>query len=59
MALLMAWVDPDNIRLMGRWCSDTMLCYLHTMINIFKGGLIVCMFQYGYYMLIMHAHSDV
>ena len=28
-ALLLAKVDPDVIRLIGRWRSDEMLCYLH------------------------------
>jgi hypothetical protein len=28
-ALLLAQVDPDVIRLIGRWQSDEMLCYLH------------------------------
>ena len=29
MALLVAKVDPDVIRLLGRWRSDEMLRYLH------------------------------
>jgi hypothetical protein len=29
MALLCAQVDPDMIRLMGRWRSNEMLRYLH------------------------------
>ena len=29
-ALLLANVDPDIIRLVGRWCSDEMLCYFCT-----------------------------
>ena len=29
MALLVAKVDPDVIRLLGRWRSDKMLRYLH------------------------------
>lgn len=29
MALLCAHVDGDTIRLLGRWQSDEMLCYLH------------------------------
>jgi hypothetical protein len=29
MALLCACVDPNIIRLVGRWRSDEMLCYLH------------------------------
>ena len=30
MNLLMARLDPYIILLVGRWCSDTMLCYYHT-----------------------------
>ena len=30
MALIMAQVDPDNIRMVGRWQRNTMLRYLHT-----------------------------
>ena len=30
MALLIERVDPDNTRLVRRWRSDTMICYLHT-----------------------------
>jgi hypothetical protein len=29
MALLCALVDTYMIQLLGRWCSDVMLCYLH------------------------------
>ena len=29
MALLNAKVDTDTIALLGRWCSDEMLRYLH------------------------------
>ena len=30
MALLTACIDPDTIRLIGRWWSDTMFRYLHS-----------------------------
>ena len=39
MALLMARVDPDTIRLLGRWRSDTTLHYLQTTEKIFTEGL--------------------
>jgi hypothetical protein len=29
MALLLSNVDPDKIRIVGRWRSDTMFRYLH------------------------------
>ena len=29
MALLLGGVDPDKIRILGRWRSDTMFCYLY------------------------------
>ena len=35
MALLMAHVDTDMIRLVGKWRSDAMLCYLHTTAQTF------------------------
>ena len=36
MALLMARVDTDTIRLEGRWRSDVMLRYLHMRAQTFK-----------------------
>ena len=59
MVLIMARVDPDTTRLMGRWCSDTMLCYLHTMTYIFTDGLFIHMFQYGNYVRIPHSRAYV
>ena len=29
MALLLGSIDPDKIRIMGRWCSNSMFRYLH------------------------------
>ena len=39
MALLLARVDPDTIWIVGRWRSDTMLCYLHTMLIFLQTAL--------------------
>ena len=57
MDLLMAWVDPYTIRLVGRWWSDTMLRYLHTTAKSFTEGLWAKMFKHGAYALIPPAHA--
>ena len=57
MALLMARVEPYTIRLVKRWWSDTMLCYLHTTANIFTEGLWSNMFEHGAYTLIPPDHA--
>ena len=57
IALLMARVNPDTIRIIGRWRSDTMLHYLHTTSNSVTYGLAVRMFQYSDYALILIAHA--
>ena len=44
MDILMAWVDSDTIRLVGRWLSDTILRYFHTTAKSFTEGLLVKMF---------------
>ena len=58
MALLMARVNTDTIRLMGRWLSDVMLLYLHTTAHMFTEGLASRMVQHGDYALIPPAHRD-
>ena len=58
MALFMACVDTDTIRLVGRWRSDVMLRYLHTTAKTFTKGLASCMVQHGDYALIPPAHGD-
>ena len=57
MALLMARVDPDTIRLVVRWLSNTILCYLHTTAKSFTEGLLVKMFEHGAYALIPPTHA--
>ena len=57
MDLLMLRVDPDTIRLVGMWWSDTMLRYLHTMAKSFTEVLWVKMFEHGAYALIPPAHA--
>ena len=39
MELLVSWMDPDTTRLVVRWRSDTMFCYLHTTAKSFTEGL--------------------
>ena len=58
MALLMACVDMDTIRLVGRWRSNVMLRYLHTKAKTFTEGLASRMVQHGDYALIPPAHGD-
>ena len=57
MYLLMARGNPDTIRLVGRWQSNTMLRYLHTIADIFTEGLSEKMFKHGAYALIPPAHA--
>ena len=57
MAILVAQVDPDTIRLLGRWRSDTMLRYLHTTVKSFTKGLSAKIFEHGAYALIPPAHA--
>ena len=57
MALLMARVDPDTIYLVGRWQSDTILCYLQMTTKSFTEGLSIKMFKHSTYSLIPLAHS--
>ena len=38
-ALLLSKIDPDLIRLLGRWQSDAMLCYLHVQSAAIKHNL--------------------
>ena len=59
MVLLLARVDTDIIRLVGRWRSDTMHRYLHTTAKSIAQGLSVRMVQYGTYALIPPAHGDL
>ena len=56
MTLLMVQVDPNTIRLVGRWRSDTILRYLHTTAKSFTEGLLVKMFEHGAYTLIPTTH---
>ena len=58
MALLMARVDMDTIRLVGRWRSDVMLRYLHMTANTFTEGLASHMVQHEDYALIPPARGD-
>jgi hypothetical protein len=52
MALLCAEVDPDKIRLMGRWRSDEMLRYLHIQAYPLVAPLAPLMVRHGHFTLI-------
>ena len=58
MALLMARVLTDTIRLVGRWRINVMLRYLHTTAMTFTEGLASRMVQHRDYALILPAHGD-
>jgi hypothetical protein len=52
MALLCASVDPDKIRLLGRWISDEMLRYLHVQAFPIVAPLAPQMLQNGNFALL-------
>ncbi len=54
MALLCVAVDPDIIHLLGRWCSDEMLHYLHVQALPVVVPLATQMLQHGNFALIPH-----
>ena len=56
MALIMARVDPDTIRLVGRWRSNTMLRYLPA--NSFTEVLSAKMLEHDAYVIIPPAHDS-
>ena len=57
MALLMGQVDPDTLGLVGRWRSNTVLCYLQTTVKSFTEGLSIKMFEHGTYVLVPPTHT--
>jgi hypothetical protein len=59
MALLCAAVDPDIIRLLGRWRSDEMLRYLHVQALPIVTPLATRMVQCGDYAFLPNSHSSV
>jgi hypothetical protein len=52
MALLCGNVDTDRIRLLGRWCSDKMLRYLHVQAFPVVANIASTMLQHGNFTLI-------
>ena len=46
MAFLVARVNTYTIRLVGRWCSNAMLSYIHTNAQISTAGLVERMVQH-------------
>ena len=57
MDLLMDRVEPDTIRMVGRWQSDMILRYLNTTENSFTKVLLAKMFKHGAYTLIRPTHA--
>ena len=58
MAILIARVDTDKIKLVGSWRSDIMLRYLRTSAQIFTSGLVMLMVHNRDYVLIPPIHGD-
>ena len=56
MDLLLASIDTNTIRLVGRWCRNFMMCYLHTSSQKYTSGMAVRMVQHGYYDIIPITH---
>ncbi len=52
MALLCANVDTDKIRLLGRWCSDEMMRYLHVQAFPIVAPFASQMVQFGHFTLL-------
>ena len=57
ITILIARFDTDTIRLVGRWRSDAMICYLHTSAQGFTLGITARMVRHGDYALIPHSHG--
>ena len=57
MALLMSQVDPDTIRLVGRWRSDTVLRYLHMTTKTFTEVVAIKKFEHDTYAPIPPEHA--
>jgi hypothetical protein len=56
--LLFAKVDSDTIRLLGRWRSDEMLCYLHVQAFPLVAPLAFQMLHHGHFTLMPnHTHG--
>ena len=58
MALILAKVYTETIRLVGRWRSNEMMLYLHTSTNTFIEGMVARMVQNRYYALNTPANGD-
>ena len=51
MAMLCGGIDSDRIRLIGRWHSDEMYCYLHVQAQPIMAGVAAIMLRGGDYRL--------
>ena len=56
MDLLLARVNNNTINLVGKFHSNSMLCYLHTSTHTFTAGILVRMVQPKDYELIPIIH---
>ena len=53
----MVQVDPDTIRLVGRWRSDTIFCHLHMKAMSFTEVLSANLFKHSAYVLVPPTHA--
>jgi hypothetical protein len=58
MTLICAQVDDNIILLLGRWQSDTMLCYLHLQARPVMRKFAAQMLQYGMYDLVQNVQEQ-
>lgn len=52
MALLLAGVGGERIKILGRWKSDAVMRYLHTTARPLLRGFAMCMVEHGDYTLL-------
>ena len=56
MSLLLTIVNENTIRIVGKWHSNAIMRYVHTLEKISTQGLVTCMVQCGDYALIPTVH---
>ena len=52
MVILLNNIDPNRIRLIVRWCSDNMMCYISVTAHLLMQGYAAMMVAAGGYTLI-------
>ena len=54
MALLCSGIDSDIIKVIGRWCSNKILRYLHVQAEPLMRNFSRVMFTHGKYSFLLH-----